>query len=517
MKASLVILENDAIRTLDLSASPRWELGRSNGSDGITLPLASPIASHHHGFFFFENGVWLYQDQGSTNGTFYNGNHMTGQEAPVVLNNGDVLRIDSNDLNSPDQRGVFMYFTTQKVGNNWVSVNLAEGSVFQIGRDPARCQVVLPLPYISGLHCTIRNTGSGFTIQDAGSLAGTFLNNVLLNPRQAYHLNEKDNFCLCDVHFIFSHGNIVFNTPWNHVPAMTGMAASPSVDTGKTVAAGMQQSMAEAPSYEESDDYILQAYIAKREVPDNSHKGQKKVLIQDVQINIHERSLVALIGGSGAGKSTVMNCLNGMETQGASGQVLFRGENLLDPPTFERLKFLIGSVPQKEVLHENQSVEAELKDAAMLRMQKAPNTEIIMRVNETMEKLKLLPKRKTLISKLSGGERRRVNIAEELVADKILLCLDEPDAGLDPGTKKELFTILRDLAHNQNMSILVIIHDVSDIALFDQIIIMEKFQDTGRLAFSGSPAKAKEYFGCELKDVYEMIEKYPERYVQSFV
>ena len=239
-----------------------------------------------------------------------------------------------------------------------------------------------------------------------------------------------------------------------------------------------------------------------------------KELIRNIRLEVKQGTLVALLGPSGAGKSTVMNCLNGMETQGMEGSVYFNGEDLV--ANFDRLKHLIGSVPQSSVFHKVLTPEAELRDAAVLRLPgDTPKREIDQRVDEVLKKLKLDPVRKTPIGKLSGGEQRRMNIAIELVADRALWCLDEPDAGLDPQTKRELFTMLRDLAHNDNKSILTIIHDVSEIDLFDQVILLAKKDNVGRLAFSGSPAEGRAYFGTELKNAYAALEREPEKYIKD--
>ena len=95
---------------------------------------------------------------------------------------------------------------------------------------------------------------------------------------------------------------------------------------------------------------------------------------------------------------------------------------------------------------------------------------------------------------LSHGEKKRVSIGVELVADRALLCLDEPDAGLDPLTKRELFRTLKKLAHERGASVIVIIHDVAEIALFDQVIMLLKADGTGRMAYSGTPEEALRYF-----------------------
>ena len=116
-------------------------------------------------------------------------------------------------------------------------------------------------------------------------------------------------------------------------------------------------------------------------------------------------------------------------------------------------------------------------------------------MNRTLEILGITGVRKNKNSKLSGGEKTRVNIGIELVADRDLLCLDEPDQGLDPKYKHEVFQIMRDLAHKNGKSVLSIIHDVSEIDMFDQVIMLVKADGVGRLAFSGTPAQMREKFG----------------------
>lgn len=263
-----------------------------------------------------------------------------------------------------------------------------------------------------------------------------------------------------------------------------------------------------------SKQVVLRADIHSKTVPERDGAG-KKELIRDVQVEILKGDLVALLGGSGAGKTTVMNCLNGMDQRGVTGTVSFCGRDLYQ--NFDQIKWMIGSVPQQNELHTMLSVEEELKEAAVIRLPaETKSKEIKKRVNDTIHTLKLDAVRKSKIGKLSGGEQKRVNIGIELVADRLLLCLDEPDAGLDPASKRELFTILRDLAHKRDKSVIVIIHDVAEIALFDKIIMMAKVDNVGRLAFSGSPQDAKRHFGVEdLRDAYTIIAQEPERFLSK--
>ena len=486
---TLVILEDMKITSVAMDTQSTWTMGRAANGNSVNIPLHSPIASRRHGMFMQFGEDWYYVDEPQNlNGTYYNGQKIPrpapGTKSRVKLRNGDVLRIDNEDLSNPDQRGVWILFTTDAIGGQWQYYPLQGKTEVRIGRDP-QCDLVQPVSYLSWLHARILLHNGRHYVQDCNSSAGTWVNNRRIQGAQL--LQEKDTIALCDCRFIYTSQGLVY-------------IQRSATSTGTVRGAG-------------GKPVLLKADIHTRKVPNNSGPGMKE-LIRNVRLEVKQGTLVALLGPSGAGKSTVMNCLNGMETQGMEGSVYFNGEDLV--ANFDRLKHLIGSVPQSSVFHKVLTPEAELRDAAVLRLPgDTPKREIDKRVDEVLKKLKLDPVRKTPIGKLSGGEQRRMNIAIELVADRALWCLDEPDAGLDPQTKRELFTMLRDLAHNDNKSILTIIHDVSEIDLFDQVILLAKKDNVGRLAFSGSPAEGRAYFGTELKDAYAMLEREPDKYIKD--
>ena len=259
-------------------------------------------------------------------------------------------------------------------------------------------------------------------------------------------------------------------------------------------------------------DIVLHAEIETKQVRNNSGSGMKE-LIRDIRLDIREGTLVALLGTAGAGKTTVMNCLNGMDLAGVQGRVLYRGVDLMQ--NFDQMKALIGSVPQKKTFHPSFTPEQEFRLAARKRLPAdTTDEEIRQRVEQTLQMLSMTGVRNNRTSKLSGGEQTRVNIGIELVADRDLLCLDEPDQGLSPNYKHELFQIMRSLAHDSGKSVLSIIHDVSEIDLFDQVIILAKVNGVGRLAFSGSPEEARNYFGVEISDAYALLERDPGRFLE---
>lgn len=484
-KAAIVIFEKGKIHTCILDSRKQWSVGRETPVNFPDIVLHSEIAGRQQGRLVYIGEQWFWVNGESRNGTYYNGKKIIAEKnrsvRPVMLSNGDVLRIDSSDFSSPN--GVWILFTTDNIDGNWIFYSLKNKEEVIIGRDPNQSEIVLSKTYISAKHAKITYLNGKYYISDCQSTAGTWVNGEKIST--SVILDEKDRISLCDYHFIYSGGNLIYNEK----------------NQKKSFASVQQKNI------------ILRADIKSKKVPDNSGHGMKE-LIRDVKLEIYEGTLVALLGGSGAGKSTVMNCLNGIDTRGVNGTVLFNNEDLYT--NFDRLKFLIGSVPQKNVVHNMLTVEEEFKGAAEMRLPRdMKKKEIKQRVDETIHLLGLDLVRKSKIQKLSGGEQKRVNIGIELVADRKLLCLDEPDAGLDPRTKKELFMLLRKLAHNNGKSIIVIIHDVSDIELFDQVIMMTKSENIGRLVFSGSPREAKEYFGVEMKKIYSLLEENPQKYLRG--
>lgn len=522
--ANLIVLEAGVVRSFPLEALREWQIGRETPDNEKDVPFTSKIVSRNHGKIMNIDGEWYYSDLGSMNGTYYNGAKLTitsrGESDAVKLKNGDILRIDSEDLENPEERGVWMLFSTESIGNQWKTISLRKKETY-FGRDTESCDVVIPLSYVSARHMVIIKKNDSYYVMDCDSKAGTWVNNTAVHGEVL--LKEKDMIAICDCMMIFTCNKIIYNIPSQRkhtskvAAAYEQIANKPEIRTAEEkneVSASVANDnvlVEDNMPAQEHKPVVLKANIKSRKVPSNTGHGEKE-LIRDVRVEVCEGTLVALLGGAGAGKSTVMNCMNGMETVGMTGTVEYKGVDLLK--NFDRMKSLIGSVPQHEIFHEALTVEQELTHAAKHRLPgDTTKAEIKERVDSTLRQLGIEPIRKNRISKCSGGEKRRVNIGIELVADRQLLCLDEPDAGLDPGNKRKLFETLRSLAHDEGKSILTIIHDVSDIELFDKVIIMNKVNNVGRLAFAGTPKEAREHFGVDIKDVYQLMAKEPEKYV----
>lgn len=238
------------------------------------------------------------------------------------------------------------------------------------------------------------------------------------------------------------------------------------------------------------DQKGLSVFLKDRIVSDFS---KRRYLLKDIYFTIPNNSLVLLLGGSGSGKTTLVNAILGYEK--ADAEIYLNGENIYD--NYEQMKYKIGFAPQQDLLRQYDTVYNTLYDAAKLRMPlNCSEEDIKKRIENVMDLLGLTAGSKGLVSKKSGGMRKRISIGMELISDPDLFVLDEPDSGLDGVIARELFEKLRDIAHQENV-VLTITHTPDRVAdLFDYVIVLARDSGrVGRLAFCGTPDEAKAFFG----------------------
>ena len=229
---------------------------------------------------------------------------------------------------------------------------------------------------------------------------------------------------------------------------------------------------------------------------------KKKYLLRDIHMYIQPGHMVLLLGGSGAGKTTYLNAVNGYEK--AKAEVVLNGRNMYK--NYKDMQYDIGFVPQQDLMRGSDTVYRTLMDAAALRLPSAfTKAEREARVEEVMDIFGLTPVKRNLVVKLSGGQRKHLSIAMEFISNPALFILDEPDSGLDGVMARELFQQLRQIA-DQGKIIIVITHTPDRVIdLFDDVIVLAKDSNrTGRLAWFGPIDEARVFFG---KDKMEEIVK----------
>jgi ABC transport system ATP-binding/permease protein len=235
-------------------------------------------------------------------------------------------------------------------------------------------------------------------------------------------------------------------------------------------------------------------------------KAGSKVLLDHVSFPIPEKCLLGVIGPSGAGKSTLLGALTGMRPA-TTGTVLYDNRDLY--ANYNELRYRIGLVPQESVLHTQLTARRALQYSAELRFPADTKAaERNGRVDEVMSELGLTKHANTRADRLSGGQLKRVNVAQELLTKPSLLFLDEPTSGLDPGLDKSVMEQMRDLAHD-GRTVIVVTHSVDNLDTCDRLLVLVP---GGRIAYYGPPEEGLSYFGqTRWAEVFQAFERYPDR------
>ena len=239
-------------------------------------------------------------------------------------------------------------------------------------------------------------------------------------------------------------------------------------------------------------DKGLTVSIKDRHVREFLHK---KYLLRDIHLAIPQGHMVLLLGGSGAGKTTFLNAVNGYEK--ADADIILNGNNMYTH--YGKMQYEVGFVPQQDMMRYKDTVEHTLMDMADLRLSiDIPGSEKKKRVREVMDIFGLTHAASHMVEKLSGGQRKRLSIAMEILSNPSLFILDEPDSGLDGVMARELFRQLREIADSGRI-VIVITHTPDRVVdLIDDVIVLAKDSSrTGRLAFYGSVEEARKFFGRE--------------------
>ena len=229
--------------------------------------------------------------------------------------------------------------------------------------------------------------------------------------------------------------------------------------------------------------------------------NEKLKILNGVSLSIYPGELVCIVGGSGAGKSTLLNALNGFRPA-TSGRVLYNGVDYYDH--LDQFRQGLGYVPQDDIIHLELTVHQTLYYAARLRLPRdTSGEEIERRITNVMSTLELTQRRDTEVKQLSGGQRKRVSIAVELLTEPAVFYLDEPTSGLDPGLDGRMMEMLRKLA-DEGRTVILTTHATRNIMLADKVIFMGR---GGHLAFFGSPREAFAFFGVEdFTEIYRLLE-----------
>ena len=399
-----------------------------------SLQLTYPFIDPEQCRIYKDNDVWKYRNLSADVFTFVGGRNLKKDEE-TVLSDGDIIRL------SNDRMLTAIFFEEFVSGRDWKIINMDDG----------RHSVVI----------TDRKDGSDGAISlqyENGTWKLQEINEgqVLLNGaevRDAVRIRIDDCIEIGDTKFYFEGSGLVYGYPTQ------GSGLSINIDERA------------------------------------AHQAMRKVtLLKDINLSIEPGNMVLILGGSGAGKSTFVNAVTGYEKAKAT----IKEGDLDYYRDYGQVKHRIGFVPQDNLMREDDTVGDTVSNAAEMRLPKnMPPEEKQKRVTAVLSTFGLAGREKEKVSKLSGGQKKRLSICMEFVSSPTLFILDEPDSGLDGIMATELMENLRLIAC-QGRIVMVITHAPDRVAhLFDKVIVLAKSttDKVGQLAFYGGIQEAREFFG----------------------
>ncbi|QUC59758.1 FHA domain-containing protein [Streptomyces sp. A2-16] len=456
-----LVLETDTGSTV-MSPGHDYHVGRDPLSD---IVIDDARVSWHHAVLRPEAGHWTLEDENSTNGTYADGRRVHEWD----VGPGSVIRFGSPadgpcavvlGLPTPERPSAVSMPGLTGTFRQPTAVRPLPTRTVRIGRAEDNDLVIDDL-VVSRRHAELRARPDGtYEIVDLGSHNGTYLNG---RPVTSAPLGPGD---------ILGIGHSAF--------CLVGDTLQEYVDTGEV-------------SLDVQDLTVAVDH-------------GRKTLLDHVSFPVGEKCLLAVVGPSGAGKSTLLNALTG-QRPADHGTVLYDGRDLYRD--YAELRQRIGLVPQDDILHAQLTVRSALSYAAELRFpQDTAKAERRERVDEVIRELGLEQRAGQPVHSLSGGQRKRVSVALELLTKPSLLFLDEPTSGLDPGMDRSVMHMLRGLA-DDGRTVIVVTHSVLSLDVCDRLLVLAP---GGKIAYYGPPEDALAYFGfTQWPEAFEAFERDQDR------
>lgn len=410
-------------------------IGRSPSSK-ICIDL--PIVSWNHAVIYREHDKLIIEDLDSSNGTAIG--QLNNRITRAVLEPSDVVFLGSYKIAASQ---LIATDSTVEIGESPFKKVPFHGTVMEIGRDPA-CDVSLPFPMISWRHARLTRSAPNIYVEDLNSRNGTYLDGIRITGKVLVRPGQEIGL-----------GSFRFQLL-------------------------------------ESGELARREYYGNVTIEANGivvHAPNGKQLLDPTSLTVFPSELVALMGPAGAGKTTLLKALNGY-TPPSQGTVLFNGANLYH--YYDRFRQQMGYVPQDDIVHPQLTVSEALYFSAKLRTD-LNDEEIAKRTKKVLEDLGIPDKIDTVIGSpenktLSGGQRKRVNIALELIVDTPVLFLDEPTSGLSSYDAESVVDLLKHLSKT-GKTIITTIHQPSKKVYqqFDDLIMVsrDKGVKPGALVFFG--------------------------------
>lgn len=239
--------------------------------------------------------------------------------------------------------------------------------------------------------------------------------------------------------------------------------------------------------------------------------GEDVPLVDRVSIRVPQGHFMAIVGPSGCGKTTLLKTIAGLNPE-SGGSLFWDSRDLSKEGDFSPSE--IGYVPQFSIAYDPLTVDESVEAATRLRVRNRSTVELDQRIDRVLEETGLSPISDRQVKVLSGGQKRRLGLAMELVSDPKLLLCDEVTSGLDPRSEREIVRLLHDLSRKDGRIVLSVTHSLAHLELYDSILVLHE----GRVAFHGPPEKLTHYFSVtDTEEVYPRLATQPsERWHDSW-
>lgn len=488
-------------------AVQRFEIARDISSIGrdtnmdIRIAAAAGLVSRHHAVIKRLDNRFELIDQDSFNGTLLNSQRIV---AASLLSDGDRIQLGRG--------GPVLYFRDPANPAPKRHAGAAPN------RESIPATIMAPVPMVDNAQPRSAQAmlgGQAFDQRVAGTLGQTpaivqaFEGNAPLTIGRASDINVRlDGLQISNYHARLSKSNgAVFIEDTSSTNGVyvngTRIKSKLQITASDTVQIGPFLLLVDAERgvavLDTRSKTRIDAIDITKIVPNRAGGGTIK-LLDDVDLTIQPNEFVGLLGPSGAGKSTLMDALNGMRPA-TKGLVLVNSQDLYEH--LDSLKQSIGYVPQDDIIHRELTVYRTLYYVARLRLSSDVSTqEIDQIVNEVMDVTGLSERRDVPVGQLSGGQRKRVSIAVELITKPSIIYLDEPTSGLDPATEEKVMKLFRQIAES-GRTVILTTHAMENVKLFDKIVVLMR----GKLVFYGGPQAALRHVGADsFKDLYDKLE-----------
>ena len=455
-------------------SQPVVRLGRDPEADLAFDARTDLLVSYSHAKIMALEGRAVIFDSDSTNGTFVDGasvvrHDLAAGEEIELGQGGPRLRVVGAVLNQVTNRSTLRArdsargSTVFSSGGEMADLSLGQAELLgehileqrlTLGRSDGN-DVVLDSLFVSSRHALVERLGGSVVLRDLGSANGTYLAGERVKEAE---LAPGTELAVGPYLLKFSGRSLlVFDT-----------RTSTWVDAHQLTC---------------------------------TDAGSGRKYLDRVSLRIQPGDFLCILGPSGCGKSTLLRALAGA-SPAHDGRVKLNGIDFYGH--YEQLKHQVGYVPQDDIIHPHLSVWRTLHHAARLRLPRGTSRSHRRgRIEDVLGVLELYDHRDKPITKLSGGQRKRVSLAVELLTDPAIIFLDEPTSGLDPNLEEKMMLLFREMTL-KGKTVVAVTHTLDNIHLADKVL----FLVDGKMAFFGTAEEGRSFFKVErLPEVYKRFDE----------